>query len=226
MQIQLKHQPSYSFAIATLDPNEQVRVESGAMVSYSDGVSVETRSEGGLFGGLKRMVGGESFFQNFYSAGSQGGEITLAPALPGDMTVIAIRNETFYLKSGAFIASESTVGVDTSWGGARGFFSGAGLILLRVTGSGSLLVGSYGAIEERALGASERYFVDTGHIVGFEGTVGFEIKTIGGLKSTLLSGEGLVCQLTGPGRIWMQTRSEEALIGWMTSKMPRPSSGG
>lgn len=224
MQIELKHQPSYSFAIAHLGANEQVRVESGAMVSYSDGISVETKAEGGLLGGLKRMVGGESFFQNFYSAGAAGGEITLAPALPGDMTIIPIQGETFYLKSGAFIACESPVTVDTSWGGSRGFFSGAGLILLKVSGSGKLLAGSYGAIEERLLASGERYFVDTGHIVGFEGTVGFEIKTIGGWKSTILSGEGLVCELRGPGRIWMQTRSEEALVGWMASKMPRPSS--
>ena len=83
MQIELKHQPSYSFAVAHLTPNEQVRVEAGAMVSYSEGISVETKSEGGFFGGLKRMVGGESFFQNFYRAGAGGGEITLAPALPG-----------------------------------------------------------------------------------------------------------------------------------------------
>jgi uncharacterized protein (TIGR00266 family) len=227
MQIQLKHQPSYSLAIARLDPNEEVRVESGAMVSYSDGVTVETKSEGGLFGGLKRMVGGESFFQNIYKAPAQGGEITLAPALPGDMMVVPIRSgETFYLQSGAFIASEKGVNVETGWGGAKGFFGGAGLLLLRVTGEGEVLAGCYGAIEERVLAAGQRYNIDTGHIVGFDGTVQFNIKSIGGWKSTLLSGEGLVCELTGPGRVYMQTRSEEAFIGYMAAKMPRPSSSG
>lgn len=225
MQIQLKHQPSYSLAVASLAPNEQVRVESGAMVSYSEGIAIETRSEGGLLGGLKRMVGGESFFQNFYRAPAQGGEITLAPALPGDMIILALTGDTFYLKSGAFIASEDGVAVDTSWGGARGFFSGAGLILLRLTGSGTLLAGSYGAIEERVLSAGQKYFVDTGHIVGFESSVTFNIARVGNWKSTILSGEGLVCEMTGPGRILMQTRSEEALVGWMSAKMPRPSSG-
>ena len=134
-------------------------------------------------------------------------------------------SDTLYFKSGAFIASESEVSVDTSWGGARGFFSGAGLILLQLTGVGQVLVGSYGAIEARDLMPGVKYFVDTGHIVGFEGTVGFQIKTIGGWKSTLLSGEGLVCEMTGPGRILMQTRSEEALIGWMSARMPSKSSG-
>lgn len=225
MQIQLKHQPSYSLGIATLDPNEQVRVESGAMVSYSEGISIETKSEGGLFGGLKRMVGGESFFQNVYTAPPQGGEITVAPALPGDMFVVTINNgETLYLQSGAFIASEKGVTTDTGWGGSRGFFGGAGLILLKVTGVGELIAGCYGAIEQRTLAAGQKYNVDTGHIVGFDGTITFNVKRVGNWKSTILSGEGLVCELTGPGRVYMQTRSEEALIGYLAAKMPKPSS--
>ncbi|MDX2141109.1 MAG: TIGR00266 family protein [Chloroflexota bacterium] len=225
MQIHLKHQPSYSLATARLDPNEEIRVESGAMVGYSDGITVETKSEGGLFGGLKRMVGGESFFQNIYRAPAQGGEILLAPALPGDMIVIPIRSgEPFYLQSGSFIASEKGVTTDTSWGGAKGFFGGAGLLLLKVTGEGEILAGCYGAIEERVLAAGQRFTVDTGHIVGFDGSVTFNIKTIGGWKSTILSGEGLVCELTGPGRVLMQSRSEEALIGYINAKLPRQSS--
>ncbi len=227
MDIKLKHQPSYSLAVVTLAPNEEVRVESGAMVSYSDGVTVETKSEGGLFGGLKRMVGGESFFQNMYSAPANGGEITLAPSLPGDMIVVQIdQGQTFYLQSGAFIASEKGVSVETGWGGAKGFFGGAGLILLKVTGVGELLAGCYGAFEERVLAPGQRYNVDTGHIVGFDGTIQFNVKRVGNWKSTILSGEGLVCELTGPGRVFMQTRSEEALIGYISSKLPRPSSSG
>jgi uncharacterized protein (TIGR00266 family) len=225
MDIKLKHQPSYSLAVVTLAPNEEVRVESGAMVSYSDGVTVETKSEGGLFGGLKRMVGGESFFQNTYSAPTNGGEITLAPSLPGDMIVVPIsQGLTFYLQSGAFIASEKGVTVETGWGGAKGFFGGAGLILLKVTGAGEVLAGCYGAFEERVLAPGQRYNVDTGHIVGFDGTIQFNVKRVGNWKSTILSGEGLVCELTGPGRVFMQTRSEEALIGYLAAKLPRPSS--
>jgi uncharacterized protein (TIGR00266 family) len=222
MDIKLRHQPSYSLAIATLAPNEEIRVESGAMVSYSDGVAIETKAEGGFFGGLKRMVGGESFFQNTYKAPAQGGEVTLAPSLPGDMIIISIgSSDTFYLQSGAFIASEKNVMVETGWGGAKGFFGGTGLLLLKVTGSGELLAGCYGAIEQRTLSAGQRYNVDTGHIVGFDGSIQFSVKRVGNWKSTILSGEGLVCELTGPGRVFMQTRSEEALIGYLAAKMPR-----
>ncbi|MDX1993683.1 MAG: TIGR00266 family protein [bacterium] len=224
MDVQIKHQPSYSLAVVNLTPNEQIRVESGSMVSFSDGVSIETKAEGGFFGGLKRMVAGESFFVNTYTAPAEGGEVTLAPALPGDMRTLEIQSgSNFLLQSGSYLASESGVQTDASWGGAKGFFGSGSLVLLRVSGSGTVLIASYGAMEERILQPGQRYNVDTGHIVGFDSTVQFEVKRVGGWKSTFLSGEGLVCQMTGPGRVLMQTRSEEALINWILPQVPQKS---
>jgi uncharacterized protein (TIGR00266 family) len=223
MEILLKHQPSFSLAVVTLGPNEMVQVEPGAMVSYSDGVTVETQAKGGLMGGLKRMIAGESFFQNSYHAPAQGGELTLAQALPGDSVVLEIAGNEFRLQSGAYMASESGIEIDASWGGAKGFFGSGSLVLLKVTGAGKVLAGCYGAIEERMLQTGERYNVDTGHIVGFDASVQFNVKRIGGWKSTLLSGEGLVVELTGPGRVLMQSRSEGALIGWILPQIPQKS---
>jgi uncharacterized protein (TIGR00266 family) len=224
MQVHLKHQPSYTIAIATLGSNEQVKVEPGSMVGYSEGMSVETKAEGGLFGGLKRVIGGESFFQNTYNAPAQGGELVLAPSLPGDVFIIQMSGSPFYLQSGAYIASEMSVTIDSAWGGSRGFFGGAGLILLQVTGSGVLVAGCYGAVEERVLAAGQKYTVDTGHIVGFDGSIQFTVQKHGSWKSAILGGEGLVCELTGPGRVLMQTRSEEAFLGWLIPKLPSTKS--
>ncbi|MGE3270724.1 MAG: TIGR00266 family protein [Chloroflexota bacterium] len=224
MQVDLRHQPALSLAVATLDPNESIKVEPGAMVSYSADITVETKAEGGFLGGLKRMFGGENFFQNEFTAGARGGEITLAHPLIGDMGIIEVDQRGFMLKSGGYIASEAGVSFDSQWGGARGFFSGAGLILLRVSGSGKLVYGCYGGVEPRTLAPGETYVVDTGHIVGFDATVNFQVQRIGGWKSTLLSGEGLVCHLTGPGRILMQTRSEEAFVQWLIPKLPSRTS--
>jgi uncharacterized protein (TIGR00266 family) len=223
VDVTLKHQPSFSLAIVALAPNEQVKVEPGAMVSYSDGVTVETKSQGGLLGGIKRMVAGESFFQNTYQAPAQGGELNLAQALPGDMRVLNISGSEFMLQSGAYMASELGVETDAKWGGARGFFGSGSLILLKVSGQGQVVIGCYGALEERVLQPGQRYTIDTGHIVGFDGSVNFNVRRVGGWKSTLLSGEGLVCEMTGPGRVLMQTRSEEALVGWLSPKMPQSS---
>jgi uncharacterized protein (TIGR00266 family) len=224
VEVEIKHRPAFSLAVVRLGPNETLRVEPGAMVSHSHGVASETKMEGGLFGGLKRMMGGESLFQNTYKAPPEGGEITLAPSLPGDMITIPVEGGAFLLQSGAFVASEAEVKLDTSWGGAKGFFGGGSMLLLKVTGQGQVLAASYGAIEERNLEAGQKYIVDTGHIVGFDESVKFQVRAAGGLKTSLLGGEGLVCELTGPGRVLMQSRSEEAFLGWLLPKLPKPTS--
>jgi uncharacterized protein (TIGR00266 family) len=92
--------------------------------------------------------------------------------------------------------------------------------MLRTSGTGTVVLSSYGAILERTLAAGERYKVDTGHLVAFNEGIGFSVRQVGGLKSTLFSGEGLVVELTGPGRLLMQTRSEDALISWLIPQLP------
>lgn len=224
MRVELKHQPSYSLAVVTIAPNEQVKAESSAMVSFSDGVNIETKAEGGLLGGLKRAVSGESFFQNTFTAPPQGGEVTFAPSLPGDMRVIQMGGTgEFLLQSGAYIASELGVTTDTKWGGSKGFFGSGSLILIKVGGQGQLLIGCYGSMEERVLAPGQKYNVDTGHIVGFDASIQFQVRKVGGWKSTIFSGEGLICQLTGPGRVLMQTRSEEAFLSWLIPQIPSKS---
>ncbi len=224
MNVTIKHQPSFALAVVALAGDEEIKVEPGAMVSHSDGLTTETKAQGGLFSGLKRMVAGESFFQNTWKAPAQGGEITLAATLSGDMVTLHIGGQEFLLRSGAYVASEMGVNIDATWGGSRGFFGGSGLILLRVSGGGQIVIASYGAIEERVLSAGQVYIVDTGHIVGFDASVQFSVQKSGGWKSAILGGEGLVCRLTGPGRVLMQTRSEEAFLGWLLPKIPSKSS--
>jgi len=223
MDITIRHQPAFSLAVVQLASNEQIKVEPGAMVSHSEGLTSQTKAQGGLLGGLKRMVAGESFFQNTWQAPAQGGEITLAPTLPGDLIALRIAGNEFLLRSGAYVASEAGIVTDASWGGAKGFFGGGGLILLKVSGQGQVLACAYGAIEERTLGAGQVYVVDTGHIVGFDSSVQFALAGSGGWKNTILGGEGLVCRLTGPGRVLMQSRSESAFLGWLIPKLPTKS---
>ena len=177
MDVTIQHQPAFSLATLRLAPNETIKVEPGAMVSYTLGLTTETKAEGGLLGGLRRMVAGESFFQNTWTAPSQGGEMTCAPSLPGDLVTLDIDGD-YLLASGAYIASETSVNFDAAWGGARGFFGGAGLVLLRLSGRGKVVASSYGAIFERQVAAGETYVVDTGHIVGFDPGMRFEVQKV------------------------------------------------
>lgn len=222
MRVEILYRPAYSMAIADLEPFEEIRVESGAMVSMTEEMTLKTRLEGGLLRSLSRsMLGGESFFLNVFQAPAFGGQINLAPALPGDMMILELRGESLLVQGGSYIASSLGIEVDTKWGGAKTFFASEGLIMLRARGVGLLLLSSYGAIHPVDLEPGQRYTVDTGHLVSFSEGMGFRVRSIGGMRSTLFSGEGLVVDLTGPGRVYMQTRSEDAFLSWLTPNMPQ-----
>ena len=222
MKVAIDYRPSYSLAIATLEPNGEIRVEAGSMVAMSEGITLETKAAGGLLASLKRSIlGGESFFMNTYRAPSSGGEIMLAPPLPGDLAVLELQGESLLVQSGAYVASSQGINVDTKFGGARTFFASEGLFLLKCSGTGTLIVSSYGAIHERELTAGETFTVDTGHLVAFPENIGFSVRAVGGIKSTLFSGEGLVVDLAGAGRIWMQTRSSDAFLTWLMPQVQR-----
>ncbi|NLF51122.1 MAG: TIGR00266 family protein [Leptolinea sp.] len=224
MDVDIQFRPSYSLAIVQLTSGERIRADSGAMVSHSDSVAVETKAEGGFLKSLGRAVlGGESFFQNFWKAGTQGGEVTLAPDLPGDIACITMNGTPLMIQSGSYLASEDGIDLSTKLS-SKAFMSGEGFSMLEANGSGKVLVSSYGAIYEKTLASGERYIVDSTHLVAIDGTVNVMAKTVGGFKSTMLSGEGLVVELTGPGKLYMQTRSPRALISWIIPQIPSKTS--
>lgn len=224
MQTEILYRPSFSLATVSLASGETVHAEGGAMVSMSPNLKMETKARGGVLKSLARSVlGGESFFMNTFTAPAEGGQITLAPSLPGDVQTFELKGESLMVQSGSYLASTSGIEVDTSWGGARSFFGGEGLIMLRVSGTGTLLLSSYGAIHAVSLAAGQRYVVDTGHLVSFDATMGFQVRRVAGWKSTLFSGEGLVVELTGPGQLSLQTRSPRALLDWIIPRLPKKS---
>lgn len=221
MEHEILYRPSYSLLKLSLETNEAVSAEAGAMVSMSSGISMETTMKGGLFSGLKRsLLGGESFFINKFAA-EKPGEITLAPPLPGDILDLDLDNQTVFVQSGSYMASTPEIEIDTKWGGSKTFFSREGLFLLKLEGKGKLFTSSFGAIHNISLGEGEKYTVDTGHMVAFDETVDYTVKRVGGLKSTLFSGEGLVCELTGPGNILIQSRSQDAFLAWLIPQIPQ-----
>ena len=223
MKTEILYAPSYSLAIISMSNGEIIQAESGAMVSMTEGVDMQTSTKGGMLKGLKRAaLGGESMFINTFTA-ERDAEITMAPAFPGDLRQMRLENETLYVQSGSYVASTGEIDIDTKWGGANTFFSGEGFFLLKLTGTGDLLVSSYGAIREIALEAGQKMIVDTGHVVAFSQSVGYDVHKVAGWKQTILSGEGLVVHLTGPGRALLQTRSAHALAGWLAPLLPSGS---
>lgn len=221
MQIEILYRPAYSLARIELAGGEEIKVEAGSMVSMSDGVILETEATGGLLKSFSRaFLGGESFFQNTFKAPNHGGEITVAPALPGDVLAVDLRQESLMVQSGSYMASEIGIELDTRWSGAKTFFASEGAIMLRTRGTGKIVLSAYGAIHEMALESGQSYTVDTGHLVAFTEGIDFKVRKVGGLKSTLFSGEGLVVDLTGPGRVLLQSRSTDQFLSWLIPQLP------
>jgi uncharacterized protein (TIGR00266 family) len=223
MQTEILYQPSYAVCRVSLTRGESVRAESGAMVSMDAGIAIQTQATGGLLKSLGRsLLGGESFFQNTFTAESDG-EILFAPKLPGDISVTQLSGSDLIVQSGSYLASSTTVTVDSKWGGSRTFFGGEGLFMLRCSGSGTLITSSFGAIHKVSLEPGRKYTIDTGHIVAFDAHIPYGVRKVGSWKSTIFGGEGLVVDFTGPGDVYLQTRSPEAFLGWLIPHIPNRS---
>ncbi len=223
---EILHQPSYALAVLQLQAEQSIQAESGAMVSMSANVELQSQMKGGLMGAFKRAVGGESAFVSTFTARGGPGEVTLAPGGPGDIAAVEMNSQQFFVQSTSYLAGDAGLVVDTKWGGAKTFFAGEGLFVLSVTGAGLLLVSSFGAIHRKRLQAGERYVVDTGHLVAWEGTTQYTLrKAAAGFFRSMVSGEGIVAEFSGPGEILIQTRNLAAFASMLKPFFPTQSSG-
>lgn len=222
----IEHQGAFALAIVNLQAEQTIAAEAGAMVSMSANVDLHSEMKGGVFGALKRAVGGESAFVSTFTARGGPGEVTFAPGAPGDVVGIEMQNQNFMVQSSSYLAGDTSLTVDTKFGGAKSFFGGEGLFVLQISGAGLLLVSSFGSIHRRTLRPGEQYVVDTGHLVAWEGHMQYNLRKAAksGYLRSFLSGEGMVAEFTGPGEIIIQTRNLAAFAGML--KPFFPSQGG
>jgi uncharacterized protein (TIGR00266 family) len=190
-----------------LDKGESITVEAGAMVYMKGDIEVKTKTReiGGFFGKLKvSMLGRESFFVNKYIAKGGGCFIGLTGAPIGDIIKVEIGPENgLIVQTGSYIASSSDILLDTQWQGfTKGLF-GSELFMLKANGQGDLYLNTFGAIVQK----DERLLIDNHHIVALSENANYNVRKFGGLKSTLLGGEGLVTEIIGPGSIYFQTKN-------------------
>lgn len=224
MQHTIEFSPVYSTLRLDLEPGEQVRGEAGSMVSMHPNITLEAKTSGrGLLGSIKAAVGGESLFATLYTAEHGPGEVILAPAAPGDIVHVKLDRETWFAQRGAYLAGAPDLTLSTQ-GSIKAFISGEGLFLSTMTGSGDLFLTSFGAVYYRDLRIGERYIVDTGHVVAFPSTMTYAVrKAAKGIFSSIASGEGLVCEFMGPGRLYMQSRNIRALASLIDPFITRTS---
>ena len=188
MQVNVEYGPTYALAIVQLGQNETIRAESGALVSMDANIKMETSATqgGGLkgfFKGLARkFLAGESFFQNTFTAMDGPGAVTFAPTLVGDIMHHHLQGGDLMITSSSYVAASPSITIDTKWGGARTFFGGEGLFMMKASGTGEIICNSFGAIHP--VQVAGKFIVDTGHIVAFESSLTFKVRRVGGWFST------------------------------------------
>jgi uncharacterized protein (TIGR00266 family) len=223
MKIDILQQPDSAIAKIDMAPREELVAEAGAMVAMSAWIQVDTTLRkgkgGGVMGGLKRLVAGESLFLSRFRTASESGELFLAPTLMGDLLVYEMTPTGLVVQSGSYLASTAAVDVDLGFQGFKSFFSGESIFWLEMSGQGFVILNSFGAIYE--VEVADEYIVDTGHIVAFEKSLQLSIsKANPSWWGAIFGGEGLVCRFKGKGKVFCQTHNPTGFGGTVGSKLP------
>jgi uncharacterized protein (TIGR00266 family) len=213
MQYQILKEPMALLDVQ-LSAGEKITAESGAMVYIKGDVEIKTRTrEGGFLKKLKvTALGGESFFVNDYVARGNASIGLTGPPL-GDIIRIEIQPSSgFIVQSGSYVASTSGVMLDTQWQGfTKGLF-GSEFFMLKATGQGEIFLNAYGGIIERRTEKDERLLLDNYHLVALSESAIYKVIKVGGMKTTILGGEGLATEIIGPATVYFQTKNIREFI--------------
>jgi uncharacterized protein (TIGR00266 family) len=224
MDIAIKYRPAHTLGVVRLAPGDALTAEAGAMVTMSTTVQCTTAARpggrGGFLKSMKRMLASESFFTNTFSATGENAEVSVAPALCGDMVNHVLDGQrSLMIQGGSYVASDARVDLDTQWQGFKSFLSGESMFFLSARGHGAVLLSAFGGIETVDLDGE--LIVDTGHLVAFEEGIEYTISKAGsGWVQAYFSGEGFVLRMRGRGKLYLQTRNPSEYGSLIGSKLP------
>jgi uncharacterized protein (TIGR00266 family) len=211
-----------------LQPGEQVYCQSHAMAWMSEDIDMNTDTGGGLLAGLARSFSGGSLFITTYTATGAGkGQISFAPRFPGSILPMELKaGESLVCRKETFLVAQKSVTFDTVFQQrlGAGFFGGEGFILQRVTGPGTVWLDLSGEVITQELAPGQRLLVHAGHVGIITPSVKFDIRRIKGVRNMLFSGEGIfLAELTGPGKVWLQSMPIGNLAAEIAHHLPARS---
>jgi uncharacterized protein (TIGR00266 family) len=224
MKSEVLYPGAFPMVRVDLVAGESVKAESGAMVSLSSTIDVESKMEGGFLGALSRKVlTGEKFFFQTLRAVRGAGEVLLAPTVPGEIVVLELDGvQEYFVQKDGFLAGEETIKIESRMQNlARGLLGGEGFFILKISGKGQLLLNSFGAIHKVELRPDQEYIVDNSHLVAWSATAAYSIeKAAAGWIASFTSGEGFVCRFRGPGVVYIQSRNPGGFGRWIRQFIP------
>jgi uncharacterized protein (AIM24 family) len=194
----------------SFEKGETLWASKGSIVSHSPGLAWDVRVPGGLSAGLKRSLSGQGISLTHIEITSDGQQVTLGANAPGHIAQWELTAEGPVLTTrGAFLAASGseidiTISVARRIGAA--LFGGAGLVLQRIEGAGSVLIHARGDLQRVALEEGSTLLVSTGNLAAFSESVSYDVQRVGSLRKTLFGKEGFfMTRLTGPGTVLIQS---------------------
>lgn len=206
----------------SLNKGELITAEAGSMVYIRGNIETDTgMRKGGFFKTLKTMaLGGESFFVNRFVAHEDNCKLGLTGNVLGDIEAISVKEE-FIVQSGAYVASSGDLTLDTEWQGfTKGIF-GSNLFMLKTVGTGEMFVNSWGGIFSIDLNYDEKMLLDNYQLVALSTTANYRVTKHGGLKTSIFGGEALVLEITGPGKVYVQTKNFMEFVRALIPYLPK-----
>ncbi|HSB44486.1 MAG TPA: TIGR00266 family protein [Nitrospira sp.] len=224
MKSEILYPGAFPMVRVDLAAGESIKAESGAMVASSPTIDIESKMEGGFLGALSRkFLTGEKFFFQTLRATRGAGEVLLAPTVPGEIVVFELDGVNEYLvQKDGFLAGAETIKIDRQMQSlSRGLLGGEGFFLLKMSGKGTLMVNSFGAIHKIELKPEQEYIVDNSHLVAWSSTTSYNIeRASSGWVASFTSGEGFVCRFRGPGVVYIQSRNPGSFGAWIRQFIP------
>ncbi|MGI6722443.1 MAG: AIM24 family protein [Anaerovoracaceae bacterium] len=212
-------------AICSLDAEESVITQKGAMAWMSPNMEMKTQGTGGFGKSLGRMFSGDSIFQNKYTPRGGPGEIAFSSSFPGSIVAIDVGEQSIIAQKSAFLASDPTVELSLFFRKklGAGLLGGEGFVMQKLEGSGIALLEIDGAVIECDLAEGEQIVIDTGNLAYMSASCKMDIQSVQGMKNVLFGGEGLFnTVVTGPGKVALQTipakNVAEAIIPYIPAK--------
>ena len=227
------------FLHVSLRRGEKIFCESDAMVMMEANLELRGKMQGGLGGALmRRLAGGESFFQQHIEAVNGDGDCLLSPCLPGAMQVVECGTRQYILNDGAFVASDSSIELKmrTQSLGNAVFAQSGGLFVMETSGKGKVIVSGFGSMFELNVEPGKDVIIDNSHVVCWDNTLHYEVSVTTGAKqgglsgmfgnivNSVTSGEGIVLRFSGNGKVFICSRNRDNFLAWVQAG--KKSSGG
>ena len=213
MEFTISSGPSFAFLEVALGPGERIAAEGGAMAWMDETIQTETSVRGGFLKGLGRSaLAKQSLFQNVFEARGGGGKIVFTPGQPGEITSVELEEGELFMEPGAWLAAEEGVTVSAAYQGLKGLFH-EGLFVVKASGTGRVFFAAYG--EAHPVDVDGFLRVDTGHAAAWEASLDWRLTRGGQKIRAFLFSDRLVTEFSGKGRVWVQSRSPQALANWI-----------